>query len=74
MKTTEIQVSGMSCGGCEDRLAAALGRVAGVGTVDADHQSGVVRVLFDESRVDEAGLRDQIIVCGFDPLANGDDT
>ncbi len=74
METIEIRVGGMSCGGCENRLASALGRVAGVGNVRADHQTGVVRVMFDDSKVDEAGLREQIRVCGYDPLGNGDDT
>jgi len=72
MKTVDIRVAGMSCGGCEDRLAAALGRVAGVGAVAAQHETGIARVLFDDARVDEAGLRAQISVCGFDPL-NGSD-
>ena len=72
METVEIQVEGMHCGGCEDRLAAALGRVEGVGTVSADHESGNVRVLFDSGRVDEAHLRQQITACGYDPLPRGD--
>jgi len=74
MQTVDISVAGMSCGGCEDRLAAALSRVDGVGTVSADHEIGNVRVLFDDARVDEARLREQISVCGFDPLDTRDDT
>jgi copper chaperone CopZ len=71
METVNIQVAGMSCGGCEDRLAAALKRVAGVGSVSADHETGDVRVLFDVARVDEAQLREQITACGYDPLPSG---
>lgn len=74
METVTIVVGGMSCGGCEDRLAAALGRVDGVGTVSADHQTGLVRVMFDSVRVDESRLREQISVCGYDPMDDSDDT
>jgi len=73
MDTVDIRVAGMSCGGCEERLAAALGRVHGVSTVSADHETGNVRVLFDSDRVDEARLREQVSVCGFDPLGDSDD-
>jgi len=68
METVDIRVDGMSCGGCEDRLTEALGRVAGVGTVAADHEKGNVRVLFDSRRIGEADLRERITLCGFDPL------
>jgi len=67
METLNIEVDGMSCGGCEDRLGAALQRVEGVGSVAADHETGRVRVIFDVSRVDEGQLRDQIVACGYDP-------
>lgn len=56
---------------CEDRLAAALRRVAGVGSVSADHETGNVRVLFDVGAVDEAQLREQITACGYGPLSSG---
>jgi copper chaperone len=68
METVDIRVDGMSCGGCEDRLTDALGRVGGVGTVAADHEKGNVRVLFDPGRIGEADLRERIALCGFDPL------
>jgi copper chaperone len=68
METADIRVDGMSCGGCEDRLTEALGRVAGVGSVAADHEKGNVRVMFDSQRISEADLRERITLCGFDPL------
>jgi copper chaperone len=42
-----VQVAGMDCTACERRLQAVLGRLDGVGDVDADHVTGVVRVRFD---------------------------
>jgi len=72
METADIRVDGMSCGGCEERLSAALARVAGVGTVAADHERGNVRVLFDPAKVELEKLREYIAACGFDPTS--DDT
>jgi copper chaperone CopZ len=46
----------MDCGACERRLATVLGRLDGVGRVDADHRTGVVRVRFDAARADAGAL------------------
>ncbi len=46
-----FQVAGMDCGACERRVQTVLGRLEGVGQVDADHATGTVRVRFDPSRV-----------------------
>ena len=42
-----LRVEGMDCGACERRLAIVLGRLDGVGHVDADHVSRLVRMRFD---------------------------
>lgn len=39
-----IQVSGMTCGGCERRITANLGKVDGVLAVEADAELGQVRI------------------------------
>lgn len=41
----------MDCGMCERRLCTVLGRLDGVGQVDADHVAGQVAVRFDASRI-----------------------
>ena len=41
---TTIAVSGMTCGGCERRVIADLGQLAGVLAVEADAELGQVRV------------------------------
>lgn len=46
-----LQVEGMDCGACERRLATVLGRLEGVGRVDADHATGQVQVRFDAALV-----------------------
>ncbi len=67
METVEIPVQGMSCGGCEERLAEALSRTVGVSNALADHVGAKVRILFDSKQVNESQLRAQIAACGFDP-------
>lgn len=64
-----LQVEGMDCGACERRLQAVLGRLDGVGAVDADHATGRVRVRFDPSRAGAGALvaaaRERIEQAGF---------
>jgi len=43
-KWTTFSVSGMHCGGCERRIIANLGQLEGVVSVEADAESGKVRV------------------------------
>ena len=51
-----LQVEGMDCGACERRLATVLGRLEGVGRVDADHATGQVRMRFDAALVNAGAL------------------
>lgn len=65
-----LAVAGMDCGACERRLQTVLGRMDGVGQVDADHSIGQVRVRFDAARTDAAaltrGATERIEQAGFD--------
>lgn len=64
-----LQVEGMDCGACERRLRTVLGRLDGVGHVDADHVTGRVRLRFDATRTTAEELTGQatgrIEACGF---------
>lgn len=66
--TTEIPVSGMRCGACEQRISAGLVRLDGVHGVEADHRAALVLVRFDAKRLDERTLRRRISTYGFRPL------
>jgi copper chaperone CopZ len=44
-----LRVDGMDCEACERRLRTVLGRLDGVGAVEAEHATGRVRVRFDPS-------------------------
>ncbi|MBI4729416.1 MAG: heavy-metal-associated domain-containing protein [Acidobacteria bacterium] len=66
METREFKVQGMHCGGCEGTLKRALGLVPGVASSAADHQSGMVSVVFDPARASEAEIRRAIEGAGYD--------
>lgn len=71
-----LRVGGMDCGACERRLRAVLGRLDGVGGVEADHATGRVEVRFDPSRVSAGVLgraaAERIEQAGFTVTARHD--
>lgn len=68
MSTMELQVRGMTCGGCEASVRNAVGRLAGVSTVEADHESGRVLVRYDAAvAIDD--VCGAITAAGFEVVA-----
>ena len=65
METVVLQVEGMSCGGCEQRLGTVLGRVEGVREVSADHATGRVQVRVGPELSDPTVLTDRVEAAGF---------
>ena len=61
-----LQVRGMSCTGCEDRITGALKRLDGVRQSSADYRSGGVRVLFDAQRTTPAEIQARIEKAGYE--------
>ena len=61
--STTLDVSGMSCTGCESTVEAAVSELAGVQSVDADHEAGTVTV---ESDVDEEAVEEAIRDTGYE--------
>jgi copper chaperone CopZ len=62
----ELKVSGMTCTGCEGRIAKALSRLEGVVCSTANHQTGRVRVVFDAARTSERAVRSTIEQAGYE--------
>ncbi len=65
MKRIELNVTGMSCTGCEQRIQTTLARLAGVVRSRADHRTGVVSVVLDPVRASEDGVRAAIERAGY---------
>ena len=66
MKQLELKVSGMTCTGCEQRIAKVLSRLDGVVRSTANHQTGKVRVVFDTTRSSEQAVRSTIEQAGYE--------
>lgn len=66
MKQTTLEVTGMSCGGCEATVIDALEALEGVSSATADRETDEVRVEHDEATVDEGTLAGTIEDAGYD--------
>lgn len=69
MDTINLNVSGMSCGGCEKSIRNALLARDGVKEVTASHSAGTVQVEFDAAKISRDDLAAAIEDAGFDVAA-----
>jgi len=53
MEQIVLQVDGMTCTACENRIQRALGKLEGVRQARADHRANEVRVVFDPAETPE---------------------
>ena len=70
MKETTIKVKGMMCEGCENRIKNALGEVEGIKEVEANHNTGLVKItLTDEVKKED--MEETIEDIGFEVEKEG---
>lgn len=60
--TQTLEVSGMSCTGCESTVEAAVSKVPGSSDVEADHETGTVTI---DGDVDTQAVRTAIEDSGY---------
>ena len=65
MKETVINVKGMVCGGCENRVKNALKELEGVEKVEADYKTGIVKIFANEN-VERKVMEEVIEDIGFE--------
>ena len=65
MKETILKVSGMVCGGCENRVKNALSTIEGIESVEADYKTGIVKVKSNEEVTKEL-MEETIEDIGFE--------
>lgn len=65
MKEIIINVKGMVCGGCENRVKNALGEIEGVEKVEADYKTGIVKIFANEN-TERKAMEDTIEDIGFE--------
>lgn len=61
-----VEVRGMDCTGCENRVKTALTRLEGVIKADADHKEGRVGIRFDPQRITEEEIKERITAAGYE--------
>lgn len=65
METLVLQVEGMTCAGCEQRVGTVLRRVQGVREVSAEHSTGRVQVRVGPELADRGVLGERIEAAGY---------
>jgi copper chaperone CopZ len=63
-----IEVTGMTCDGCEQNVENALRNLGGVHRVEADHEAGTVEIAAEDD-VDDGDLGAAIHDAGYDVVA-----
>ncbi|MEO3761296.1 heavy-metal-associated domain-containing protein [Mycobacterium sp. B14F4] len=64
MSSTNVTVTGMTCGHCAASVREEIGEIAGVRAVDVDVESGVVTIDSDIP-VDTAAIRNAVEEAGY---------
>jgi copper chaperone CopZ len=62
---TTLQIAGMDCSHCAQRLGQSLERAEGVIKAQVD-AAGTATIRYDEARIDEAQVGEQVRAAGFD--------
>jgi copper chaperone CopZ len=63
--TLTLHVTGMTCGGCENAVKRAVGRLPGVAEVGASHQEQRVTVEYDAAQVTPGTIAAKITALGY---------
>lgn len=66
METIEIEIEGMSCGGCTASVTRVLEAVAGVQSATVTLNPGKARIVFDATQTSRAVLANKIEEAGYD--------
>ncbi len=64
MKELVINVEGMKCQGCENRIKNAIVAIDGVKKVNANHKRGIVNIVVEDN-IDKACIQEKIENIGF---------
>ena len=65
MKELVLNVKGMMCEGCENRVQNALGQIEGVEKVVANHKDGTVTIT-SKVEIDESVIKEKIEDIGYE--------
>lgn len=71
MQTENLNVTGMTCGGCASTVTKALKSVAGVGDVKVSVSTGEATVQYDERATSPDKLKSAVTSAGYGVAASG---
>ena len=69
MANIQLNVEGITCGGCEKSIRNALLGKEGVSDASASHETGVVNIDYDEAKIQQHAIKQAIEDAGFDVAA-----
>lgn len=61
-----LEIEGMSCSGCENRVTKGLSNLEGVRSAEADHEAGTARVRLVAGKEDPDALRETVEQLGYE--------
>jgi len=70
MKTTQIKIKKISCGGCAARIYRALSLYDGIIKVSVDTKNNNIFTEFDERKISEDKIMEIINTIGFEVIQN----
>ncbi len=70
MKEIILNVKGMMCEGCENRVQNVLGNIDGVERVNADHKNGKVSITLNKE-VEQSIIEEAIDDIGYEVIKEG---
>ncbi|MFB2924273.1 heavy metal translocating P-type ATPase [Aerosakkonema funiforme] len=65
LKTQQMQVGGMDCGGCAAKIEAGVQKIPGVAETSVSFATGRLSVTYDPKQVKEEEIRDRILSLGY---------
>ena len=65
-ETMTLDVTGIHCTGCEQRVTRVLEQLPGVKVLNADHQKGVVEVRLNQAQASLEEVRERIEQLGYE--------
>lgn len=68
MAKIELNIAGMTCGGCAKSITSALQNCVGVEQVKVDHVAGIAQIVFDSAQTNAQELKTVVEDAGFDVL------
>lgn len=66
MKEIELNIKGMHCTGCSNRLEKVLSNLEGIESARVSFEEAKAFIKFDEEKQSEAGIKEAIADAGFE--------